>query len=90
MMGITLETALLATPEGWQHLIREFYQFLPAGVLVTEIYDEEGFLKIEACPEEVLKKIKEIESRSMITCVVCGKEGRVTSNGVRCPEHRIK
>jgi len=90
---ITLHDAQRQVGKGWHELLLEAYRNKPKRVVIVEVKEKWGGLRITPSMADMAyyDLLDEIENRSLTICEVCGKPGKPTEPRgwikTLCPEH---
>lgn len=90
-LGIDRATAHLCVGSGWGELIDEVYDALPPDTVVTQLKEKWGGLRVyvDAANPAFFDLLDDVEAKSLVTCELCGKPGRLLTTGwymTRCEE----
>jgi hypothetical protein len=91
--GYTLQEGLDSVGPGWAELVREVFAALPAGVVIVQVKEKFGQLRIYHEPYQLdfAAVIDAAEARSAIICEECGAPGTFDQSfhwiRVLCPTH---
>lgn len=80
---ITREEAKECVGAGWSSLVNEVYDKLPERVIVVQVKEKLGGLRIyvEYADLDFLHFLVKIENRSLETCERCGEAGETRAGG---------
>lgn len=90
--GYSLEQGLDSVGPGWKPLVEEIFNNKPDNVLVVQVKEKFGALRVyhEPYNEAFQELINAQEKKSLSMCEVCGKKGKLYGTGylrTLCREH---
>jgi len=79
MPNLTLAECQSCVGPGWESLIEEIYNILPADAYITQVKEKFGTLRfyVYGVSMKVSTKIQEVELRSGDVCEQCGEPGEL-------------
>ncbi len=94
--GYTLAEALESVGQGWAGLIRDVFARKPADVVISQVKEKLGGLRIydDGASDDFHQFLHTTEELSFTICEACGLPGTLTREGgywyrTRCAEHAV-
>lgn len=94
--GYDLETGLASVGRGWAGLVRQAFEALPEGLMIVQVKEKFGSLRIYFEPNERAYEdlIDQLAAESLTICEVCGGPGRHRTDRywqrTLCDEHAVR